>query len=97
MSTPTPGIVIGDVWVTVGDLGTGVGMIPAGAQVTISDYLEPFSPGVAQTEEWTAVALYSYTDWGYDDGQQYVELPMTRRLAYPESDFRALFEPVGGA
>lgn len=97
MSTPTPDIAIGDIWATVNDLGIGLGEIAAGSQVRISDYLEPYSPGVAQTEEWTVVSTYSYVDWGYDDFGNLVEMPTSRRLAYPEPDFRILFEPYGGA
>lgn len=95
MSTPPEQpIALGDVWVLTNDLGIGLGAIPAGAEVTIEDYLEPFTPGVGQTEEWTVVSRYTYLrDVMGPDGTP-TQQEATRRLAYADSEFRARFVPA---
>lgn len=92
-----PEINVGDKWRLKADLGTGVGALPAGAEVTISTVLGPFSPGVAQVNENTIISTYAYLDWVYDDDGNLVQEESTRRLAYPESQFRSLFAPPGGS
>ena len=96
MTTP-PGIAVGQVWELINDLGVGLGMIEAGAQVTIADVLPPFSPGVVQVNENVIVAEYRYMDYVYDDYGNMVEAECVRFLAYPESQFRQMFDgPVSG-
>lgn len=92
-------IVPEDVWTLIPTDGLGVGTwaIPAGAEVTILDILDPFSPGVAQSNEFTIRATYSFADFSYDETGNLVESQNTRTLAYAESLFRALFvRAVGG-
>lgn len=95
MGVSTP-INVGDVWVlnSVGDLGTGIGAIPPGAQVTVDSISPPFTPGVGQSAEPTVSCTYAFTDFGYDGGVL-VESTNRRRLAFPESDFTSLFAPEG--
>ncbi|MFD4858426.1 hypothetical protein [Streptomyces atratus] len=97
MSTPPPlDIVVGDTWELIKDLGVGLGSIPAGSEVKIYLYLSPdeyYSP----TDEYTVVSRYVYTDWGYDETGNWALIEQQRLLAYPESDFRLMFVPVGSA
>lgn len=92
-------IVPGDVWSLIPSDGLGVGAwaIPAGAEVTILDVLDPFSPGVAQSDEFTVRALYTFSDFSYDESGVLVEGPNSRSLAYAESLFRTLFAPPEGS
>lgn len=92
----SPEIHVGDTWTLISGLGTGVGALPAGAEVVISVVLPPFSPGVAQVDETTVISTYTYMDWVYDDDGNLVEEETSRLLAYPESSFRLLFAPPGG-
>lgn len=97
MSTPPPppDIVPGDVWTLIpaDGLGVGIGAIPAGATVTISDLLPPFSEGVAQVDEYMVKASYDFQDWVMQPDGTSAEVPNSRTLAYAESLFRALFTP----
>lgn len=93
-------IVPGDVWTLIPADGLGVGAwtIPAGATVTILDVLDPFSPGVAQSADFTVRATYAYQDFSYDAAGNLVETPNSRIVAYDEPLFRTLFTPtLGGA
>jgi hypothetical protein len=95
VSTPEdPEILIGEIWTLRNGIGgTGVGAIPAGAEVEITEILPPFSPGVAPED--TIISVYRFADWGYDDEGNFVEIQNSRRLAYPESQFRSMFDPPG--
>lgn len=94
MTTPEPPeILVGGMWTLHTGIGTGVGAIPAGAEVEIIQVLPPFSPGVAQVPEDTIVSEYTFTDWGYGDDGELVEMQNSRLLAYPESQFRSMFDP----
>jgi hypothetical protein len=87
----------GDAWTLIPaeGLGTGVGSIPAGAQVTIDELLPPYSPGVCWTSDNTVVATYSYDLETRDANGNVISTPTSRILAYPEPDFLALFTPGG--
>jgi hypothetical protein len=93
-----PDITPGDSWVLapVDGLGTGIGAIPAGADVLVTELLPPFSPGIAQVDEMTVCCTYTYDDYAYNDSGVLVEEPNTRRLAFCVSDFLDLFVPSGG-
>lgn len=97
MSTPPPQeIAVGDTWELSTDLGVGLGALPAGSEVVIFLYLSPddyYSP----SNEYTVVSRYVYTDWGYDDTGNWALIGQQRLLAYPETDFRLMFVPGGGA
>ncbi|MFE9834028.1 hypothetical protein ACFYP4_02595 [Streptomyces sp. NPDC005551] len=92
-------IVPGDIWTLTPAEGLGVGAwaIPAGAEVEILDVLDPFSPGVAQSSDFTVRAIYEFVDFGFDDSGMLVESANSRTLAYAEPIFRSLFAPAGGA
>lgn len=95
MSTPTPppDLVVGDVWTLIpaDGLGIGVGSIPTGAQVTVLDVLPPFSVGVAQVDEYTIQAEYTFQDCAYDANGNAIESSNSRIIAYGETVFRSLF------
>lgn len=77
-------------------LGTGIGAIPAGSEVVIDDVLPPFSPGVAQADENTILAVLTFTEYVTGPDGAPAEAPNTRRLAFGEADFRSLFTLSGG-
>lgn len=91
-------VTVGDTWTLApeGGLGTGIGTIPAGAEVVVDAVLPAFSPGVAQVDEPTVCCTYDFTDFVYDASGVLAEGPNSRRLAFSEADFRALFSPAGG-
>jgi hypothetical protein len=92
-------IVPGDVWTLIPSDGLGVGSfaIPAGAQVTVREVLEPFSPGIAPVDEYSVRAEYVFPDFSYDGSGNLVAASNVRVLAYAESIFRSLFSPGGTA
>lgn len=97
MSTPTPpAINPGDSWQVLSSsgLGTGVGAIPASAEIVINAVLPPYSPGVTQANENTITATYTWQDWVQQPDGREVQANNSRLLAYPESTFREIFGPV---
>lgn len=95
----SPAINPGDTWTLIptAGLGTGLGAIPAGAQVVIEDVLPPFSAGVCWTDENTVTATYAFQEQTMDANGNATSVPSSRVLAYPQSDFLLLFAPPGGS
>lgn len=89
---------VGDTWtLTPADgLGTGIGAIPAGAEVVIDAVLPPFTAGVERVDENTVCCIYTFSDFVRADDGTLVEGENKRRLAFCESSFLSLFSPPGG-
>lgn len=74
--------------------GSGMGEIPAGAEVSVLYVVPPHTPGVGDSRHETVVVEYRYEVQVLDENDVYRSVMVPRSLSLPVPQFEALFEEV---